>query len=57
MSDTILKLLESYITNRKQKAKINNVFSDVSDTLFGVPQGTALGKILLNIFINELIRN
>ena len=33
-----LKFLNSYLSNRKQRIKINNAFSDLTDLHFGVPQ-------------------
>ena len=49
-----LKFLNSYLTNRKQRIKINNAFSDWTDLHFGVPQGSILGPILFNIFLCDL---
>ena len=49
-----LKFLNSYLTNRKQRIKINNAFSDWTDLYFGVPQGSILGPILFNIFLCDL---
>ena len=49
-----LKLLNSYLQNRPQRGKINNFYSSWVDFLFGVPQGLALGPILLNSFLCDL---
>ena len=35
-----LKLINSYLTERKQNVKINDQFSSWMDILFGVPQGS-----------------
>ena len=44
-----LKLINSYLTEHKQRVKMNDQFSSWLDILVGVPQGSILGLLLFNI--------
>ena len=49
-----LRLVQSYLSNRKQRTKINSEFSSWEEIFFGVPQGSILGPLLFNICLCDL---
>ena len=53
-SISALKLIYSYLANRKQRTKINSSYSSWEEILFGVPQGSILGPLLFNIFLCDM---
>ena len=44
----------SYLSNRKQRIKINIVLSSWKDLILGVPQVSVLGLLLFKIYLNDL---
>ena len=49
-----LTFLNRYLRDRKQCVNIKNIRSDFLKILSGVPQGSILGPILFNTFLNDL---
>ena len=49
-----LTLIASYLSDRWQRVKINDTFSTWSALEPGVPQGSVLGPVVFNAYVNDL---
>ena len=50
----VLQWVRRWLTDRKQRVVLNGETSDLTEVESGVPQGSVLGLILFDIFINDI---
>ena len=57
MSPKVLNWFDSYLSNRTQLTKVNNIESNRAGVLYGVPQGSILGPLIFILNISSLPDN
>ena len=50
-----LRLIQNYLSQRKQRVRVGSSYSEWVEIILGVPQRSILEPILFNVFINDLL--
>ena len=53
VGENSLRLIQNYLSQRQQRVKVGSSFSEWLEIILGILQGSILGPILFNVFIND----
>ena len=53
LTDLVYGYLMDYLNSRKQRTKVGSSYRKWSKIKHGIPQGSIVGALLINIFIND----
>ena len=54
INENLITYIDSYLSNRKQCVRINNVTNGFETTISRVPQGSIVGPLLFNCFFSDI---